>query len=624
MPLYVADRWITKLSGPKSLRWLKPVESNPFIMMLGDNHFSSSGSCPDCMCYVSTEACCYQSYDPQFLQLLDHLSTPAKKIKIYIETFTRLALNKLVSAKEIERLINESKGAMKQESRQYQQLPELYTEYQSCFYQLGDKTAYNRHCPTRNIEWHFADARGRSYIDKRAKMPVQQDKGVEYKYDFEYHIFNLILSMKTCWQRGITFQPPPQYYPHYEVLMSVIDISTGKKSAVKNLVNTFLKRDDSLVAKETKNFQKTTKENLPELITKYYLYLASSEPKTRQNLDLDLLKFPRLVPSQKQIDDAFMKLVQMTSSFMDIYFVFRVLKRKDSWLDILCAGEEHCENIRYFLCEICGWYTLEEFAETNTRCLNLSSVNLNLNFLAGLPQTMDVSKTIYEDYRYPDSAVEYDAVRNAMLKKSTLQILYTEHQMPTDEQLQTKKDDLSADEVKWRLKLEHLVEEFTARERLKTAKTEQDILQQVSILCEATSTRTVLTQNEIFDFFKAGFYTVLEKIVNCNPRLTPYIIKLCVQNEKPQLALKYFQIFNIRYRPDPEIHKNLEFIDEVIGLLEEEAVKSENKIFNAYEGMLRTFRGLYDHPEKIKFLIENHKEFAQAWDRGHFKHTLVL
>jgi hypothetical protein len=97
-----------------------------------------------------------------------------------------------------------------------------------------------------------------------------------------------------------------------------------------------------------------------------------------------------------------------------------------------------------------------------------------------------------------------------------------------------------------------------------------------------------------------------------------------VQNEKPQLALKYFQIFNIRYRPDPEIHKNLEFIDEVIGLLEEEAVKSENKIFNAYEGMLRTFRGLYDHPEKIKFLIENHKEFAQAWDRGHFKHTLVL
>ena len=79
---------MNKISGPVSVYYLKPINTEmPLVLMFGDIHGSYDNMCSNCTCKYEGKDCCHEVYDTAFLRKLDRLSTPATPVDFYIEYF---------------------------------------------------------------------------------------------------------------------------------------------------------------------------------------------------------------------------------------------------------------------------------------------------------------------------------------------------------------------------------------------------------------------------------------------------------------------------------------------------------------------------------------------------------
>lgn len=79
---------MNKISGPVSIYYLKPINTEmPLVLMFGDIHGSYDKMCSNCTCKYEGKECCHEVYDTAFLQKLDRLSTPATPVDFYVEYF---------------------------------------------------------------------------------------------------------------------------------------------------------------------------------------------------------------------------------------------------------------------------------------------------------------------------------------------------------------------------------------------------------------------------------------------------------------------------------------------------------------------------------------------------------
>jgi hypothetical protein len=631
MPIYIGDRWIDKIYGPASLRVLRPIEkSSPLIFLFGDIHNSFEGGCSDCTCAYSTESCCYRSFDPEFLQLLDSLSSPSRKVKIFVEAFTRLinrrnwhAMHNREELDIIESGIsNLSDDILIRGKRVGQPLPSFWAGHQLCFFQTKDKTAYNRFCPTRNIEWHFADARGKSSLDRGVGKPGR------FVNDFEYQVFSQFYGITRMFHSGARSLSIelPQHAEFAALLVEAI----YDHQRVKKCVEVLFKRSDSLVVKQALQYSKASgvrMKKIQEWIKEFLLHLVVTTPDVVEKIDdrllRDLPKYIRGESVRKEYDTntinhALLNLVQLTSCFLDLYFVFRGAKKEDSWLNLLVAGEEHCKNIEHLLCVIMKSHVLGGFEGAHGRCLNLKNFTLDLNKEAGFAGRIHSQN--YSTYER-SLVTNLDKARGTVLGEDLLAEIINSRKMPTDDDLRTASKE-GPEAIKNFLQLQDFLKELDARDALDIAKDEGSALNAVKILCKSSSLVTEITRKDLTGFVSKGWQMVIEKISKCNAQLASDIVRTAIVLNKPDLALKTFQAIQENFQP--QSLKPQGYIDVILQMLEKETngKRYPFDIFDTYLPLLASFRGYINFDRAaIMRLLDTHKKFHDGFVTGKLSST---
>jgi len=120
---------MSKVSGPVSMYYLKPISNDmPLILLFGDHHFSYDNMC-EC------NSCCHEIYSPCFLKKLDRLSTPSRPVDFYVEYFDD----------------TDDTGSFRSPLDKFRS-----PVFQSCYkktMKAGSK------CPAPNIRWQYSDIR---------------------------------------------------------------------------------------------------------------------------------------------------------------------------------------------------------------------------------------------------------------------------------------------------------------------------------------------------------------------------------------------------------------------------------------------------------------------------------
>lgn len=134
---------MSKISGPVSMYYLKPISNDmPLILLFGDHHFSYDNMC-DSNENSSKRATTSDSarrrneveiYSPGFLKQLDKLSTPSRPIDFYVEYFDDT------------------------DNGSFNSPLDKFTEplFQPCYKRTIKRGSQ---CPAPNIRWHYSDIR---------------------------------------------------------------------------------------------------------------------------------------------------------------------------------------------------------------------------------------------------------------------------------------------------------------------------------------------------------------------------------------------------------------------------------------------------------------------------------
>jgi hypothetical protein len=632
----IGDRLIQRISGPVSFRLLRPVRRNdPLVMLLGDEHNSFFGQCSNCTCKKSMESCCYRSYDPEFLQLLDLLASPKKKIKIFVEAFTRLISNatraiELYGDVVVKEKIDKYGDFTLYDSKKVnEQLPSLYAGFHPCFLYKQDPAAYNQYCPTRNIEWHFADARMRSSLDEPAdpSRKIFKQQGTLYKHDFELLVYQTIIKLFKSIKNGERFEYPTYLKPHVQFIITICEaITTCNTPGATKIVDMLFNRSDSLVAKEAKKASGKI-DNMRGKIIRFVQYLFKDTPACVSKVNTEIVsQLPDIIDGKNFLSDVTnemiehgqLKLVQVTSWILDIYFICRVLKSGDSWLNLLFAGDEHCKNISVFLVDICKLYTRDVVVEKNNnkRCLDLGSIYLDLNKESGIVPRANFS---HLDYKTQQSL---DKERKGLLSDLAYMILY-DSGILVDKSLltETNKDPT---ELIDHLKLQEFVRQFKALDTLRNEPvTSEEAEKFAVILCSPVSEKFRLTETDIKRFFNKGWIDALKQLVKCESKLASQIIVEAIALNKVELANHLFVIMQDNLRPD--LLDPHPFVEKILKMLAIEAKGLKvfkYDVFDAYFPILSAFRGQFAYnPTELEKLINTHPKFREAMKNGRLKYT---
>jgi hypothetical protein len=121
-------------------------ENLPLVLLWGDRHRDDQAMCKLCYCSKGGKHCCYRIYDGDFLKELDVLASvyPVDFYTEYSEDMPYIA--DMNNPKNIlfHRFLNRTTHYCHQKG-------------------LRSEKEYERKCPTRNIRWHYADARAMEY-----------------------------------------------------------------------------------------------------------------------------------------------------------------------------------------------------------------------------------------------------------------------------------------------------------------------------------------------------------------------------------------------------------------------------------------------------------------------------
>ena len=415
MPLTINHQTIDKLSGPVTLTILKPKETYfrdlkkndiyaPIFILFGDHHRSLSRSCKSC------DNNCYKIYDKQFLKLIDSLAEPDYPVDFFIEGSGDI-INLLPSD------IKEKYNSL---------IPRLRENIAACYNRkLRGTTQYEEECPTKNIRWHFGDARW-WLSNKKYNFEAFIQMFLE---DFAENINNVDLNPKTFLFAVVSVAKKlSQYFPREDVIryFSLIE-TTGLFT--EEFSDIWLKGDNDIKSLIKKQLNKVLEQSEPELNKKfkkkwynwtmdyihYYLY---DNPKNdlqfemfadfyaglanvfldvietggrniadRMEMILELTNFCK----QMKKDDVVEHWRFTTSIFLDLYTILRAFKKpdetaKNAVVTFGCFGAAHVMDMTHFLTKIMSAYDIVfsnsiRYIDNNrdpVRCVNIDE-DINLD-----------------------------------------------------------------------------------------------------------------------------------------------------------------------------------------------------------------------------------------------------
>ena len=393
---------MSKISGPVSMYYLKPISNDmPLILLFGDHHFSYDNMCPtrrsSMTSYSENEGSkrnyvSFEIYSPFFLKKLEKLSTPSRPVDFYVEYFDD----------------GDETGSFNSPLDKFRE-----PAFQPCYKRTVKKGSK---CPAPNIRWHYSDIRlskmknnieyifdsiyvftqfceevnkrGRyegvsietwlkiSYCIHRRKIKfddnlIQQflEEKSEFRDKQENIGYHIIEFYKKC--TGIDIGKKEQMRQIIRVLASdklyddIVDLIFGYTNTTVNqslIYKQFVKQDQRRIFADN------------EFVTeamRYSLETKLSEDHTSPDEDA-LEHLANFDIAYKNYRDIATMLLHINSTFVDIYTILRMMKKVDH-SPALCIGyfgNSHVLNLANILLRT-GYYKKEYFVEEHrdNRCL---------------------------------------------------------------------------------------------------------------------------------------------------------------------------------------------------------------------------------------------------------------
>lgn len=393
---------MSKISGPVSMYYLKPISNDiPLILLFGDHHFSHNKMCPtrrsSMMPYSNKEGskenvASFEIYSPYFLKKLDRLATPSRPIDFYVEYF-----DDSDDTGTFDSPLDKFRGPF----------------FQPCYKKTMKKGSK---CPAPNIRWHYSDIRlskmknNIEHIFDSIYVFTQFCEAVNRKGQYEGVSINTWLEISDCIHyRQMKFdnnlveqflgERPDfrvkranigyhiiEFYKKYtgidvgkiaqmrqivQVLASdqlsqeIIELIFGYTNATANqslIYKQFVKQDKKRVFGYKDFIVDTMRESLERKLTSEHVPPDEDALEHLSNFDITYNKY----------EEVARLLLHVNSTFVDIYTILRMMKGIDR-PPSLCVGyfgNSHVLNLVEILLGT-GYYKKEYFVEEHreNRCL---------------------------------------------------------------------------------------------------------------------------------------------------------------------------------------------------------------------------------------------------------------
>ena len=410
--MLINNKKIDRISGPVSFALLKPKKfifdelkkegvHLPIFMLFGDVHFSGENQCNNCTCDGGSSAvgssCCMPVYSNEFLRLIDSISTKEYPVDFGIEGF--LDKYEKEELKKEYLLIEFQKNNI-------DIMHKLREEISACYIRdLRGTKLYEKYCPTKNIRWHYMDARQLSRT----------------KYNLENLIHSIIEDLKVIFSDATNMSKEQvkkiinkikDKVKDDKLFSYILYIKFTMIDSPEEAIDTYFKADykfkNSLVLKQIKKLSSsfTDLKKIEKMFSDYLTYILNQHKDEYKDIDfinkqrrifylsifkndidtiLDILKDKNKVNA---LINGFVMDLEECSIFMDLYYIFRTFKipyeNKNPFLSILYAGNFHRRNITYFLTDIIKYYDIvsdtkikEDFQDPEMRCTYMPNINLN-------------------------------------------------------------------------------------------------------------------------------------------------------------------------------------------------------------------------------------------------------
>jgi len=392
---------MSKISGPVSMYYLKPISNDmPLILLFGDHHFSYNNMCTTRRSITipyseKEEYGSFEIYSPYFLKKLDRLATPSRPIDFYVEYF-----DDSDDTGTFDSPLDKFRGPL----------------FQPCYKKTMKKGSK---CPAPNIRWHYSDIRlskmknNIEYIFDSIYVFTQFCEAVNRKGQYEGVSIKTWLEISDCiHNRQMKFdnnlveqflgERPNFRGKRANIGYHIIDfykkctgIDVAKKEPMQQIIKAIASSDLDSLSHEIAEliFGHTNTSATPSLIYKQFMKQDKRRVFAHENFVVNALRdslMNKLPPEYKPLDDdaldhlsvfdiAYNKyneiailLLHVNSTFVDIYTVLRIMKKIDSppSLCIGYFGNSHVLNLVNILLRT-GYYKNDYFIKENreNRCL---------------------------------------------------------------------------------------------------------------------------------------------------------------------------------------------------------------------------------------------------------------
>ena len=423
--MLIKDKKIERISGPVSFALLKPKKfifdelkkegvHLPIFMLFGDEHFSTEKQCEKCTCDGSSsyKGCCMPIYSNEFLRLIDSMATTEYPIDFGIEGFN------LIEDKKTFKQYGELAGELFKQHKSKDIMEKIRENITICYQrELRGTELYEKYCPTKNIRWHYMDAR-QAYGSKYNLESLLTMDGIQ---TLDEQIFNTIYNNKKQLKKDIdkikaNFNSEDLWKSILRLKIQFID---NPKEAIESYFYMGENLKNSLVLKQINKLSNSLKDLdfWKKAISDYFIYVLKEEKDHYYNIFIRYLDDPLKEIAEGRIYyynllinddiDGLFELISQNSRtafklakigsdlnesegsfFLDIYYILRSFKipkgDKNPFLSILYSGHFHTRNIKYFLTNIIKYYEIVEEVENKTtdidpemRCTYIPNINFN-------------------------------------------------------------------------------------------------------------------------------------------------------------------------------------------------------------------------------------------------------
>jgi hypothetical protein len=414
---------VNSISGPISIAVLKPTDNfskdfkkssgrAPVFMLFGDEHESFKHICKKCTCSLENKSCCLEIFSEEMFEVLNNLSTKDNPVDFYIEYFIRKEeIEEHANSKDKYTLVNKTRAEYEQfkQSGALGPLGTLLMNNLPCF--IKDYRRYsdfNTVCKFDKIRWQYSDIRIITY---------------KSNYDLEGNLKNvsdIFLDAISNWISGETEQPIVDISEVNSLVgndtKEFLRVACEMFNTPDVFIDTLLESNllhRSLMFKQIRKLPNgyNNDQQWKQMIREYYNQKVMSKKEIKEYIDSKylgsemykyfkshLLGDGKYKLSSKRGHNAWEEyLIAVMTGFLDIYFIARSLKNpkgsRNPFLSIGYFGDDHCQNLIYFLTKITNWYTVDSKSSANSRslrCLDVSRVKFDFNKLKqtyGLPET---------------------------------------------------------------------------------------------------------------------------------------------------------------------------------------------------------------------------------------------